>query len=292
MTPSGTSITGLLTLLSVLLLACPRAIGAQDHTLELARALSRDGRHADAAIEFRRLALDETSDVNRASYYWAAAYEYAKAGNLELSDKMLNLAENNSPALGPEALLLRGANAATSQNWREAGFYFESLTQGSTGAVARVANLQLATARLRQHDIEGARSALNATPENTRTVAALDAYAQGSDRSPRIGGLLGLIPGLGYAYSGEYANAARSLILNGIFLFGAVKTAENEDWGACTVISFFELTWYSGSIYGGVDAAHRYNRDRLDRCVDATGGRSQATPNYAILPILSLQYRF
>ena len=34
-----------------------------------------------------------------------------------------------------------------------------------------------------------------------------------------LGGILGIIPGLGYAYSGEYSNAARSLILNSLFIF-------------------------------------------------------------------------
>ena len=35
-------------------------------------------------------------------------------------------------------------------------------------------------------------------------------------KKPWLGGVLGLVPGLGYVYSGEYANAARSLILNGL----------------------------------------------------------------------------
>lgn len=269
-----------------------RAGDSGDHTLALARSLSHEGRHADAAIEFRRLALDAPDEQKQAAYYWAAAYEYGKAGELALSDRMLNLAEDRSSALGADAMALRGHNALSASNWSEAEFYFQSLAQGATGAVAQVANRQLAAARLRQHDIGGARTALEAMPDSGKASAALDTYARGTDKSPRIGGLLGMIPGLGYAYSGEYANAARSLILNGIFLFGAVKTADDDNWGACTVISFFELTWYSGSIYGGVDAAQRYNQERMDRCVGDITGRSQVTPDYTTLPILSLQYRF
>ena len=71
---------------------------------------------------------------------------------------------------------------------------------------------------------------------------------------PWVGGVLGLVPGLGYVYSGEFANGARSLILNGLFIWGMVETAEREQWAAFSVLTFFEFTWYSGSIYGGAEA--------------------------------------
>ncbi|MBN1558006.1 MAG: membrane protein insertion efficiency factor YidD [Lentisphaerae bacterium] len=103
-------------------------------------------------------------------------------------------------------------------------------------------------------------------------------------RSPRLGGILGLVPGLGYAYSGEYANALRSLLLNGIFIWGMVETAGEEQWGGFAVISFFELTWYSGSIYGGIDAAHRFN---------ARQRGAQAGPDGAgLAPLLALELAF
>ena len=72
-----------------------------------------------------------------------------------------------------------------------------------------------------------------------------------------FGGVLGLVPGLGYAYSGEYANAVRSLILNSLFIWGMVETADDDQWGLFALVTFGEFTWYSGSIYGGIDAAHR-----------------------------------
>jgi hypothetical protein len=206
---------------------------------------------------------------------------------------MLNLAENSNPLLAAEALLLRGEIAAAGGAWPEAEFYYQGLTQGTTQPVRRLASRQLAVTRLRQHNPEGAREALSLSgSDEAPALQSLDSYRRGSDKSPRIGGLLGLIPGLGYAYSGEYANATRSLILNGIFLFGVVKTARDDEWGACTAISFFELTWYSGSIYGGVDAAHRYNQTRLSRCCDDIVGKGRMEPDYTRLPILTLQYQF
>lgn len=262
-------------------------------TPSLAETLSRDGQHAAAALEFRRSALAATSETSRASFYWSAAYEYGKAGELALAEKMLNLAENSNPLMATEALLLRGENAMAGGAWPEAEFYYQGLTQGTNQPVRRLASRQLAITRLRQHNPEGAREALLAAGgDETPALHSLDTYRKGADKSPRIGGLLGLIPGLGYAYSGEYANMARSMILNGIFLFGVIKTARDDEWGACTAISFFEITWYSGSIYGGVDAAYRYNQTRLNRCCDDITGKGRMEPDYTRLPILTLQYQF
>ncbi len=42
------------------------------------------------------------------------------------------------------------------------------------------------------------------------------------------------------------------------------ECADHDEWGLFAVTTFFELTWYTGSIYGGVDAAHRYNKERLE----------------------------
>jgi hypothetical protein len=116
----------------------------------------------------------------------------------------------------------------------------------------------------------------------------VDRYARRRDRVPWLGGVLGLIPGLGHAYSGEYANAARCLLLNGLFLYGMAHTAQREEWGAFAAIGFFELTWYTGSIYGGVDAAERHNRDALNACLDDVGGGAGFSPDLTRIPLVSL----
>ncbi len=280
--------------LTLLLLPLIPSAGA-DPTLpteiQFAQALSNEGNHPAAAIEFRRLATTATAAYDRASFYWAAAYEYGLSGNTVLSDKMLDQAENLNPALAAEAVLLRGNNAMATKKWNEAEFYFEGLTQGPTQPVVCFASRSLAIARLHQHDITGARESLaRSSADEQLGLAAIDRYARKSDKSPRIGGLLGLVPGLGYAYSGEYQNALRSLILNSIFIFGMVTTADDDQWGPFAVISFFEITWYSGSIYGGVDAAHRHNQARLEQCTTDISRDRRAIPDYSKLPLLNIQF--
>ncbi|MBU1909693.1 MAG: hypothetical protein KJ726_06585, partial [Verrucomicrobia bacterium] len=114
----------------------------------------------------------------------------------------------------------------------------------------------------------------------------------GRDRSPKLGGMLGFIPGVGYFYAGEWANGFRSILLNSLFLFGMVDTADEEQWGAFAVITFFEFTWYYGSIYGGIDGAHRYNRNRLETAVNGIHGASGFEPESTRLPTVSLKFQF
>ena len=100
------------------------------------------------------------------------------------------------------------------------------------------------------------------------------------------------MPGLGYAYSGEYANAARSLILNGLFMWGMAETADDDLWGAFAVLTFAEFTWYSGSIYGGIDAAHRHNERRLDGAVAEIRGERRLQPDFSAVPLVALKFEF
>jgi len=104
--------------------------------------------------------------------------------------------------------------------------------------------------------------------------------------------VLGLVPGLGYAYSGEYANAVRSLILNSLFIWGMVEAAEHEEWGIFAVVTFGEITWYSGSIYGGLDAAHRRNRRRLESALTDVRGAARPDADRAQVPLVVTGFEF
>ena len=260
---------------------------------KLASLLAGRGDHEAAAIEYRRLALMTDVDRDVAGYYWAAAHQYGKLGRPALVEKMLDRSEDRSGEFLTAVLLVRAESALAERQYREAGFYLETVLEEETGDVAAFAARRLARARVLQDDLDGAREALRAVPGDTSTpLAAIDEYADGSDRIPWVGGVLGIIPGLGYLYSGEYSNAARSFLLNGIFITAMTYSAREDQWGAFAGLAFFELTWYTGSIYGGIDAAHRYNRERVERCLYVVDGTVSFTPVEARLPIVSLSFDF
>jgi hypothetical protein len=296
MTSGWKTLNSIALCLTLTFLACAAASHADDTTgpLRMPITLSQAGDHSTAALEFRRQALNSLSLSNKAALFWSAAHEYHRAGAHKIADKMLDAAENADPSLLAPASLLRGETATAIQDWPASSFYFQSLasTAGNSN-MTRFASRRLAVSELHRQNMDAARLALSGSgPDETPSIAALDQYSRGHDKKPWIGGVLGLIPGLGYAYSGEYANAGRSLILNSLFIYGMVNTAENESWGAFAAISFFELTWYSGSIYGGIDAAHRYNQDRLDACSQGIMNNASFNPNYSTLPALTIQFQF
>ena len=249
---------------------------------------------ANAAVEFRRIAAATDDSAARGAAYWFSAYQYWRIKQPDISEKMLDRVEDSDSGLALNVALLRGENARLVRSWDEAAFHFQSVLNSKPPPEARTyAARNLAAAEMRRGNTEAARDAVRLeTRANGDSMAALDAYDRGKDRSPLIGGLLGMVPGLGYVYSGEYANAARSLLLNALFGFGMYQTGARDQWGPFAAISFFEVTWYSGSIYGGVDAAHRYNQDRRDSCDQALRGDAAFEPDWKRLPLVQLQFKF
>ena len=262
--------------------------------LTLARELAEMKLHAESALEYRRLAIAEEAAPARAAFYWMAGYEYARAERREQTDRMLTRAEDADPARDIEIKLLRAENERARFRPREAAFYLESVALAApVGPAKEFAARRLAALRLEMGDFEGARAALRLAPEPSETgLAAIAEYERGRDKSYIVGGLLGLVPGLGYAYSGEYANALRSLIMNALCIWGIVEFADREQWAGVAVVGFAGITFYSGSIYGGVDSAFRYNRRRLQRATLAIEGRASFAPEPELLPTLSLRFSF
>jgi len=262
---------------------------------DFAADLVKSGEYPQAALEFRRLAMDYEGADEQGPFSWLAGYAYWKSGRYWQAERMLNLTEEVAPALETEIYLLRAEN---SRKWRrldEAAFYLESLTDESREEpVRRLATLRLAAVRIEAGNLDEARAVLGTSPfgPDAAAVTAIDTYARGRDKSLVVGGLLGLVPGLGYAYSGEYANALRSLILNALCIWGVVEFAEREQWGGVAVVGFAGVTFYSGSIYGGADSAARHNRRRLEACTRAIERDARFEPDFGALPLLDLKFRF
>lgn len=261
-------------------------------TLNLGALLLEEGDTHGAAIEFRRAAALSKDAASRGGYLGAAGYSYLRGRRLELAEQMIDEMEDAYPGLEFESMLLRGETAHQRSDWRNAAFYY-----GSAARVAEIAEDGLLREYVRRRHAAalfraGDRSAAQVAAEQLDVGEVVAGYERGRNKRPWLGGLLGLVPGMGYLYSGETANAARSLILNSIFIFAMVDTARNDQWGAFAAVTFFELTWYSGSIYGGIDAAHRYNRRRAEEAAGAIEGEGRLRMNHVSLPLLSFQVEF
>ena len=270
---------------------------ADDLTFQLALDLLKENSHELAAVEFRRFAMETDQQPEQSAAFLYSGYAYLQAGQGLSTEEMLDRAESadRASAYANEHSLLSAENARLMKDPDTALYFYDLLSEDpensdfQTFAIRRSAAIELA-----RGDILAARIQLeNSLGDETASLRALDAFANGKDKSPLIGGLWGLIPGAGYWYSGETANGFRSLLLNSLFIFGMVNTAQEEQWGAFAAIAFFEVTWYSGSIYGGVDSAQRHNKDRLDAAIYAIDGRTSYQPDPGITaPIFKLKILF
>ena len=272
---------------------CVSAATPADTRLSLAASLGEAGDYARSALEYRRLAADlEPGDPSLPGLYLAAADAYRHEGSWERLGKMLDKAEDVGAGGSAPLLLLRVAEAEGLRDWLSAADYADELADAS-GKDERLTSWARGAAASDYLRLRKGVEALGAVAGDHDRAAAIDRYVNGRDKSPTVGGLLGIVPGLGYAYSGEWGNMFRSIFLNGIFGWAMFECADREQWGLFAVTTFFELTWYSGSIYGGIDAAHRYNRDRIDDAArELRGGEGPSLRPENRLNVFSMRLEF
>jgi len=91
---------------------------------------------------------------------------------------------------------------------------------------------------------------------------------QGGDlkrKSPSATGLLSVVPGLGYIYTGNYQTGIASFVVNSLLLWGTYDSFRKGNKGAGFVLGFFGFGFYSGNIYGSINSAAKYNeRQKTD----------------------------
>ncbi len=91
-------------------------------------------------------------------------------------------------------------------------------------------------------------------------------------RSPLLAGILGVVPGLGYAYTGAWQTALSSLLTNAILLGAAYELSEKHLYFSAVSVGAVGLGFYLGNIYGSANAAAKRNKklrkQHLDQYLD------------------------
>ncbi|MDP2340614.1 MAG: tetratricopeptide repeat protein [Deltaproteobacteria bacterium] len=112
-------------------------------------------------------------------------------------------------------------------------------------------------------------------------VDAIEKKGELDTKDPLIAALLSIVPGGGHFYLGQWGTGFTSLTWNALFIFAAVSAWLSGDWGIAVVLTFAELGWYSGSMFGAIAGAFRHNRDVVKNWRDetlTTYGASRALP--------------
>ena len=87
-------------------------------------------------------------------------------------------------------------------------------------------------------------------------------------KSPLIAGVLSVcLPGAGHFYCGKFRNGGVAMVLNAAFVAASVESFHKDVYAAGAVASSVALVFYSGTIYGAINAAHKFNRARREQLV-------------------------
>ena len=94
---------------------------------------------------------------------------------------------------------------------------------------------------------------------SVRLKAVAEEALNAPHKSETLAGVLGIIPGMGYMYSGHKKSALLALLVNVTFTAAAVEAFDNDENILGGMLSLVSLSWYVGSIHGGILSARRFN---------------------------------
>ncbi len=87
------------------------------------------------------------------------------------------------------------------------------------------------------------------------------------EKKPLTAGLLSIIPGAGQVYCDRYQDALIAFLVNSTLILAAYEAFDNGNNALGGIISFVEVGFYAGNIYGSVTDAHKINRLKTIRFV-------------------------
>ena len=166
-----------------------------------------------------------------------------------------------------QVLMESPASAAGRNNLERLAADCEALQAPECKDISTAVRLSLASFYADSFRFEAAASQLALVPKEShvsRAAYRVSDYLRTLNiptKNPALAGVLSVIPGLGHVYIEDYSVAALALIWNGLFIFATVDAVVDQQWGQAALLGTLELIWYSGTIFGAVAGAHRFNRD-------------------------------
>ncbi len=91
-------------------------------------------------------------------------------------------------------------------------------------------------------------------------IASLTRLQAMPRKSPKLAGVLSIIPGLGYFYSSHKQTAISAFFVNSLLMYATYSCIQKENYGMAALTGVFSFSFYIGNISGATRSAKRYNK--------------------------------
>ncbi len=236
-----------------------------------AQAALDNGEYLRAITEFERFVhfFPRDDRVPEARYRIGLCYIMVKdpdSGRRVLEDVYVDY---SSTSTGGKALFLIGESYYEEGLIEESGEYFEKVVEAYPNLELRNKALyRLGWNWMKQDKWGEASETFKKVKEgsplypNSQDLSKMSLKGQELPyKNPTTAGILsGILPGLGHAYCHRYKDGTVALLLNGLTIWASLEAFDKDMDVLGGALMFLELGWYSGTMYGAVNSAHKYNR--------------------------------
>ncbi len=241
--------------------------------LKLGDAFSADGDYYRAITEYKKLLIlfNDSPCADTAlfrigiAYYKGEEYESAVSAFSSLRTRYpksrhvasaayhegLGLVKLKKPEKASEVFAVAAAVSKNAEEARSASF---------SKAIADFDRQDITASRLTLDNFIQQNPMDHSVVKAREAIGLLEQYQHLSYKSTVLAGAMSaLIPGSGHVYAGHYGDGITSLLLNGLFIAGTVVAIDQKNYAVAGVTGLIGLPFYIGNIYGGVNAATKWN---------------------------------
>lgn len=240
-----------------------------------AEEILEKGEYLRAVVEFERFIHFFPDHENVPKARLLIGMCYLKARDFEAARKVLDGLYRAYPEdlVGGKALLLMGESYYRQGIFREAEHYYQLVAETyPQSELKNRALYRLGWCRMHTRQWRDASDTFKTVPPASPLYATSQDLVQKSlegealpYKDPATAGILaGVLPGLGHAYCNRYKDGAVALLLNGLFIWAAVESFNNDNDVLGALLVFAEVGWYTGNIYSAVNSAQKHNRKLKD----------------------------
>lgn len=87
-------------------------------------------------------------------------------------------------------------------------------------------------------------------------------------KNPTVAGVMSIVPGAGYAYTGHTQTAITAFLVNGLLAYATYSNFNKKNTGMGILTGIVNVSFYFGNIFGAAESAKRYNLQKKQTILD------------------------